>query len=250
MKKRFLLLMTILILSCNSDKNRNGKQKIIEPIDNKEIVSEQTVEPDNFQNIFTQDPTVEKKGRFNYLTISNQKENDSIVALCTCQKNVKNNLIKIQLKTGIPTKSELDTLKKGNRKGNKILEMGGFDSQATISGQFKFLTIVLQDSMVNNINLYSKSTEKEYNKADFDSMSIEKYHINISKMDYSVASDIYGNFLLRLPSEFGYFKNDTILKGSFECYNWRISDKESIKNWEINEWYKNKEANRGFHVVE
>ena len=49
------------------------------------------------------------------------------------------------------------------------------------TGQFKFLTIVLKDSIVESINLYSKSTEKEYNGIDFDSLSINKYKINISK---------------------------------------------------------------------
>ncbi len=250
MKKLFLLTLTVLALSCNSDKNSNAREKVITPIDNKENLTEKIKGSDDFQNIFTLDTTVEKKGRFNYLTISNQVEIDSIVALCTCQKDVKNNLIKIQLKTGIPTKMELDTLKKENRKGNKIMEIGGYSSQDKISGQFKFLTIILQDSMVNSIHLYSKSTEKEYNNTDFDSMNIDKYQIAISKFDYSIASDIYGNFKFRLPREFGYFENDTILKGFFECYNWHITDKETIKNWEINEWYKNKKTNRGFQVVE
>lgn len=244
MKERVLVIVSVLILSCNSDKNRDGRQKITESIDDKEIIKEKIAKTDNFRNIFTKDTSVEKKGRFNYLTISNHKESDSIVALCTCQKDVKNNMIKIQLKTGIPTKNQLDTLKKEYRKGNKIMEMGGYGSQEKVSGQFKFLTIVLQDSIVRSINLYSKSTEKEYNETDFDSMYIDEFHINISKMDYSIASNVYGNFLLRLPKDFGYFKNDTILNGFFECYNWRISDKESIKNWKINEWYKNKKANR------
>lgn len=203
-----------------------------------------------FKNYFIRDSTVKKKGRFNSLGISNFKESDSIIALCTCDKNVKNNVMKIQLKTGIPNKSVLDTLKKENRKGNKILEIGGYDRNLKINGQFKFLTIVVKDSIVKSINLYSKSTEKEYNGTDFDSININKYQIKISKMDYSIASDIYGSFTLHLPEEFGYFENDTIVNGNFECYNWRISDKESIRNWNINEWYQKKQASRGLRVIE
>ena len=232
-----------LLLCCNINKKSNDSIEIIAP----EKTLSKKVNVNKFENYFVQDTTVEKKGRFNSLSISNFKESDSIVALCTCKKNVKKNIMKIQLKTGIPNKSVLDTLKKENRKGNKILEIGGFDIRKKINGQFKFLTIVLKDSIVKSINLYSKSTQKEYNGTDFDSMNIDKYQIKISKMDYSIASDIYGSFALHLPKEFGYFENDTILKGNFECYNWNISDKENIKNWNIQKWYKDKNASRALY---
>ena len=202
MRRTFLLFTMSLLLCCNINKKSNDSIEIIAP----EKTLSKKVNVNKFENYFVQDTTVEKKGRFNSLSISNFKESDSIVALCTCKKNVKKNIMKIQLKTGIPNKSVLDTLKKENRKGNKILEIGGFDIRKKINGQFKFLT-----------------------------------------MDYSIASDIYGSFALHLPKEFGYFENDTILKGNFECYNWNISDKENIKNWNIQKWYKDKNASRALY---
>jgi hypothetical protein len=246
MKRTIVLFTIFLLLSCKTDKKSNHP---VETIPAEDTLTKK-VEVNKFENYFVRDTTAEKKGRFNFLNMSNTKESDSIIALCTCDKNVKNNLMKIQLKTGIPNKSVLDTLKKENRKGNKILEIGGYNRNLKINGQFKFLTIVVKDSIVKSINLYSKSTKKEYNGTDFDSMNINKYQIKISKMDYSIASDIYGSFILHLPEEFGYFKNDTILNGNFECYNWRISDKESIRNWNINEWYQKKQASRGLRVIE
>lgn len=245
--KRTIVIFTIsLLLSCKTDKKPNDPIEIITP----EKTLNKKVDVNKFENYFVKDTTVEKKGRFNSLGISNFKESDSIIALCTCKKNVKNNVMKIQLKTGIPNKSVLDTLKKENRKGNKVLEIGGYDINQKINGQFKFLTIIVKDSIVKSINLYSKSTQKEYNGTDFDSLNINKYQIKISKMDYSIASDIYGSFTLHLPREFGYFENDTILNGNFECYNWNISDQKSIQNWNINKWYQKKQANRGLRVVE
>ena len=235
-----------LLLCCNIDKKSNDSIEIIAP----EKTLSKKINVNKFENYFVQDSTLEKKGRFNSLSISNFKESDSIIALCTCQKNVKSNVMKIQLKTGTPNKNVLDTLKKKNRKGNKILEIGGYDRKQKINGQFKFLTIVVKDSIVKSINLYSKSTQKEYNGSDFDSMNIDKYQIKISKMDYSIASNIYGSFTLQLPNEFGYLENDTILKGNFECYNWRISNKESIRNCNINEWYQKKQASPGLRVIE
>ena len=76
--------------------------------------------------------------------------------------------------------------------------------------------------------------------ADFKSMDIDKYKIAISTFNYSIPSNVYGNFELRLPQGFGYFENDTILKGHFECNNWEISSKEELKSWKIKEWFKNR----------
>ena len=48
-----------------------------------------------------------------------------------------------------------------------------------IDGQFQFLTLILKDSIIKDLELYSKSTELEYNNSDFKSMDIDKYKIAI-----------------------------------------------------------------------
>jgi len=159
---------------------------------------------------------------------------DSLIVFCSCQKNKKNNTIFIQLLTAIPTKKQLQV--KERKRANTILQL--FDwripPKDSIIGQFKFLTIKLKDSLVQNIELYAKSTDKDYDGKDFESVEIDNYEIKISTFNYSIASNVYGNFEVVLPKGFGYFKNDTILKGYFECNNWVISSKEKIQKWEIN----------------
>jgi hypothetical protein len=200
---------------------------------------------DNFENRFSIDTTLVKKYAFDHLIISNAKESDSILSLCHCKKYKKDNRIKIQLTTAIPTKKQLDTVNESFNKRNRLLQLRDLGYLTTIDGQFKFLTIVLKDSIIESIDLYSKSTDKEYNGTDFDSLSIDRYKINISKFDYSIASNVYGNFELRLKKEFGLFENDTIFKGVFLCNNWVISEKEQIKNWNIKKEFEKRNKNRG-----
>ena len=248
MKPKLQILLSILILtfSCVQKNEQNKSENVINIEENKEIIYPKKY----FKSSFEVDTTLVKKNLFGDLKISNSIKEDSIVSLCQCKKYKKDNRIKIQLKTAIPTKKELDTMSESFKKRNRFLQVGDLGYLKTISGQFKFLTIVLKDSTVESINLYSKSTEKEYNGIDFDSLSIEKYKINISKFNYSIASNVYGNFELHLKKEFGFFENDTILKSSFLCNNWVISEKKEIKNWNIKEYFENRHNDRGFRVIE
>ena len=246
MKPKVQILLIILILTFSCDKKNEQKESEINIEENKEI----SYTKKEFKNSFQVDTTLVKKNFFGDLIISNSIKEDSIISLCQCKKYKKDNRIKIQLKTAIPTKKELDTMSESFKKRNRFLQIGDLGYSKTISGQFKFLTIVLKDSIVESINLYSKSTEKEYNGIDFDSLTIEKYKINISKFNYSIASNVYGNFELHLKREFGFFEHDTILKSNFLCNNWVITEKNEIKNWNIKKYFESRHNDRGFRVIE
>tara|TARA_R110001592_G_scaffold45508_2_gene145521 strand:+ start:299 stop:1045 length:747 start_codon:yes stop_codon:yes gene_type:complete len=242
----FLIISLISLISCKSDQ-KIEKGNIENQISKKFI---KKIEKSNFMNSFKIDTTLAKKKAFGYFKISNSIKEDSILSLCSCKKNKKNNRIKIQLKTEIPTQKELDTMEDNSKNRYRFFQFGDLSSRKTINGQFKFLTIVLKDSMVESINLYSKSTEKEYNGIDFDSLSIKKYKINISKFNYSIASNVYGSFELHLNKGFGFFENDTILKSDFLCNNSIITEKEIIKNLKIKESFENRHNDRGFRIIE
>ena len=237
MKQKLPIYLIILILTFSCVEKNENREKTNE---SKVGIKEQkTTKKEQFQNSFKIDTSLTKKIAFDFIKISNSLKTDSILSICNCDKDKKNNTIKIQLETGIPTRKDLDTISENsNKKWNTVLQTRDLGYLKELKGQFKFLNIILKDSLVKSINLYSKSTEKEYNGNDFDSLSIEKYKINISKFNYSIASNIYGEFELRLNKDFGLFKNDTILKGRFLCNNWRIWNSEKIKNWKINKKIK------------
>jgi len=213
MKNLFLLLGIILTISCKNDKVEEDIKledtfEKIEPTQiNKEI------------DTLIQDSTLIRKGPAYFITLTDGVKKDSIAAFCSCQKNKKNNTIKIQLTTAIPTKKELDTLKETDKKWNKVLQLIDLGYLDDINGQFKFLTFELKDSLVQSISLLSKSTDPDYNAKYFDSTRVKNYNIEISKFDYSIASDIYGDFEIVLNEDFGLFENDKTIKGYFKCNN-------------------------------
>ncbi|MGM1057452.1 MAG: hypothetical protein ACQEWG_16320 [Bacteroidota bacterium] len=244
MKKLFLLLGIILTIGC---KNDESKEEIrLEDSFEKTEPSQAKKETD----ILNQDSTLVRKGPAYFITLTDGIKKDSIAAFCSCQKNNKNNTISIQLTTAIPTKKELDTLKEKGKKWNKVWQLRDLGYLDEINGQFKFLTIKLKDSLVKNISLLSKSTDPDYDEEYFDSTTVKNYKIEISKFDYSIASDIYGDFKIVLEEDFGLFKNDKTISGYFECNNWRIKSREEIEEWNIKESFEKRNDNRGFKVVE
>ncbi|MFD1616610.1 hypothetical protein [Gelatiniphilus marinus] len=225
MKKYFqIIFLVIFLISCRNDEKVNVERN------EKKL---KIISKDLFENRLKIDSTLIKKNAFDLIVLSNSKDSDSIISVCNCEKDKKNNRIKIQLKTVIPTQRELDTMSIESRKKSRLLKVFSLDLNRELKGQFKFLTLVFKDSLVQSINLYSKSSENEYNGVDFDSIFIDKYNINVSTFDYSIASNVFGDFELRLPRGFGLIKNDTIVKGKFVCNNWIISESNEIKRMNL-----------------
>ena len=245
MKNAISILILFVIFSCKTD-NKTGEKNI----EYQKIEKTKTDSIIIFINQIRIDSTLKPLGKIVELEISNGFKSESVFAICSCQKDKKNNIIKIQLRSGIPTKKELDSTGITDKSGGRLNHLMDLGYLKRIDGQFQFLTLILKDSVIKNLELYSKSTELEYNGSDFKSMDIDKYKIAISTFDYSIASNVYGNFELRLPEGFGYFENDTILKGHFECNNWKISSKEEIKNWNIKKSFENRNNDRGFRIIE
>jgi hypothetical protein len=243
MKNGISILILLVLFSCKTD-NQTGEKNV----EYHKIEKTKTDSTTTFRSQIRIDSIIKPLGKAVELELSNGIKSESVFALCSCQKDKKNNIIKIQLRSGIPTKKELDSTGITDKSGGRLNHLMDLGYLKRIDGQFQFLTLILKDSIMKDLELYSKSTELEYNNSDFKSMDIDKYKIAISTFDYSIASDVYGNFELRLPQGFGYFENDTILKGHFECNNWEISSKEEIKNWNVKEWFKNRNNNRGLQL--
>jgi len=90
-------------------------------------------------------------------TYSN-KQIDTLLGFCNCEKNVKQNTLKIQIRTEFPSLSEL---KKGNRSATEF-QMG-------IERQYRFLTFYLRDSIVEKTNIVKASTESQFENKKIDS---------------------------------------------------------------------------------
>jgi hypothetical protein len=197
-----------------------------------------------FKSYFKIDSSLTKRDSVNITIVSNGENKQRLLSICNCEKNKKKNTIKIQLTSAIPTKSELKNGEKGSRLFMDIGNPGSF------KGQIKTITFFLKDSLIEKIDFISKSTDKDYGDLGYEYMNPEKYHIKISKMNYSIASDIFGTYELILPKGYGYLKNDSIVKGTFECNNWRVNKLEDLKNLDLDKWNEQKKKSRGIQIYE
>jgi hypothetical protein len=228
MHERLIYIAIIfLFASCQSHENESKNKS--SSVENSGSAVQAT---DSFESYFKLDSTLTKRDSVDVLAISNGSKTEDILAISNCDKNVEENTIKIQIRVAIPTIAEL---KEGATGGRTFMGLARWPKKA----QFRYLTFHLRDSTVEKTQLFYKSIEKAYDNSDFKYLNISEYQLRISKFDYSIASDVFGRYKVLLPEPFGYFKNDTLLTGTFECNNWRINSLEKIKNWDLEVFFKN-----------
>ncbi len=203
------------LFSCKKDIKPKKNEPNIEPKTNTVIVKK------NKFSTFKRDSTLELQKVDLIYTFSN-KQIDTLIGFCNCEKNIKNNTLKIQIRTEFPSLSEL---KKGNRNATEF-QMG-------IPRQYRFLTFYLRDSIVEKTKIFKASTESQFENKKIDSTSIKNYEIKISRFDYKIAQNVWGNYELELLNPFGFIENDFKVKGTFHCNNWKIVEYEELPDWTI-----------------
>ena len=209
------LVLLMSLFSCKKDIKTNKTEPNIETkTDNLKIKR-------NEISTIVRDSTLELQNVDLLYTISD-KQIDTLIGFCNCEKNVKENTLKIQIRTEFPSLSELE---KGNRSATEF-QMG-------IERQYRFLTFYLRDSIVEKTKIFKASTESQFENKKIDSTSIKTYKIKISRFDYKIAQNVWGNYELELPNTFGFIENDFKIKGTFHCNNWKIVDYEELSDWTI-----------------
>jgi hypothetical protein len=233
MKQDYFIFMFILLLvSCQNRLEKSSSTEQSDKAQHNEIVIP-------YESFFKVDTLLED--RYHKVSKFTLYPSDTILELhgaCRCEKNMVNNSIKIQVWTFIPTKTELDTLKDPEFVSMKFLDWISlkreFGQAQPFQGQLKLVNIELQDSLVKSINMMSKSTGKEYSGREFKKESVDKYKIKASRNYYSNASKVFGEFELVLPKGYGISENDTILRGTFSCWNGTVYDESTVRNWNLN----------------
>lgn len=227
LKRLIYIAIIFLFISCQSNKNKSHTDS-----SNAGKPSPAVQATKSFKSYFKTDSTLTRRDSVDVLAISNGSKTEEILAISNCDKNVEENTIKIQIRVAIPPIAELE---ERATDGRTFLGLASWPKKA----QFRYLTFHLKDSTIEKTQLFYKSIEKAYNNSDFKYSNISKYQLRISKFDYSIASDVFGKYKVQLSEPFGYFINDTLLTGTFECNNWRINSLEKVKNWNLEEFFKN-----------
>jgi hypothetical protein len=215
--RKLSLVLLVSIFFCKKD----IKPKKIEPtIKTKTDI---VISKKNKISTIERDSTLELQKVDLIYTISN-KQIDTLIGFCNCEKNVKKNTLKIQIRTEFPSLSELE---KGNRNATEF-QMG-------IDRQYRFVTFYLRDSIVEKIKIFKASTDSQFENKKIASTSIKNYKINISRFDYKIAQNVWGDYELELPNTFGFIENYFKVKGTFHCNNWKIVEYEELPDWTIKE---------------
>jgi hypothetical protein len=216
MKNSIYILSLIFLMSLFSCK-KEIKLKKSEP--NIETKTDTVEIKKNIISTIEKDSTLELNKKWLIYTLS-EKQIDTLLGFCNCEKNIKNNTLKIQIRTEFPSLSEL---KKGNRNATEF-QMG-------IPRQYRFLTFYLRDSIVEKTKIFRASTESQFENKKIDSASFQNYKIKINRFDYKIAQNVWGNYELELKNPFGFIENDFKVKGTFHCNNWKIVEYEELPNW-------------------
>ena len=231
MKHFHLIIGFILLFSCQEKQVKSSSTKEYVKAKQNEIVKP-------YESSFKVDTLLENRyHRGSKFTLSTSDSILEFLGACQCEKDMENNSIKIQAWTFIPTKSELDTVKDPQFISTKFLDWISlkreYGQAEPFKGQLKLINIELQDSLVNSINMMSKSTDKEYSGREFKKVTIDRYKIRASRNYYGNASKVFGEFELILPEDYGISENDTILRGTFSCWNGTVYDESTVRKWNL-----------------
>ena len=213
---RFYLLSLIILIHLYSCKKEIRQIKIEPDIETK--VDTFKKKKKEFSNIDLD--TSLKPQKVDLIFLYSDKKIDTLIGFCNCEKNVKNNTLKIQIRTEFPSLSELE---KGNRSATEF-QMG-------IPRQYRFLTFYLRDSIVEKTKIFKASTEPQFETKKIDSSSIDNYKIRINRFEYKIAQNVWGTYEIELSNSFGFIKNDKRIRGTFHCNNWRIVEYEDLPEW-------------------
>lgn len=219
MKKNLLLIFLILTCCfCNEKKESIAENPVIRDKDTT-LVTNKKNPINNYQSGIQLDTSLLPE-KIDLTLLHSDNDTDTLIAFCNCEKNVKKNTLIVQVRNEFPPESEL---LKGNRQSTLFIE--------NIPVQYRSLTFYLKDSIVMDVKLLKVSSESQFDGERIDSLTVQKYRIKINKFDYKIAQDVWGSYEVLLPNGYGYFENDTLIRGTFICNNWKAVSYEDLENW-------------------
>jgi len=218
MKRRTYILSLLVLISLSYCKKESRLKETERNVETK--VDTLEIKETSSSNI-EKDATLEVQ-KVDLILAYSEKQIDTLIGFCNCEKNVKNNTLKIQIRTEFPSLSELE---KDNRNATEF--------QLGIDRQYRFITFYLRDSIVEKTKIFKASTENQFNGKKMDSISIPNYKIKINRFHYKIAQNVWGNYEIELTDPFGFRKNDRKIIGTFHCNNWKIVDYKELHEWTV-----------------
>ncbi len=212
----YLVSLLFLISFCSC---KEGEQKKVDLNTKMKSNTSEFIEKRNSK--ISQDSTI-KPRKVDLIFLHSENQTDTLIGFCNCEKNIKNNTLKIQVRTEFPS---LNKLRNNNRSATEF--------QTGVDKQYRFITFYLKDSLVDKTKIFKASTKAHFNDKKIDSFSFDEYKININQFHFEIAQNVWGDYQIDLSKPFGFIKNEKKLNGTFRCNNWRIVEYEDLHNWTL-----------------
>ncbi len=217
--KNVIYIISLFVLLTHSSCKKENELKENKPI--VEITADTVIIKKKTNSTIQRDTTL-KAQKVDLLFTHTAQKIDTLIGFCNCEKNIKQNTLKIQIRTEFPSLTEL---KKGNKSATEF-QMG-------VPRQYRFVTFYLRDSIVENAKVLMASTEAQFDNKIIDSLSMQNYNIKINTFDYRIAQNVWGTYEVELPESFGFIENDNKISGTFHCNNWKVVEYEDLPEWTI-----------------
>ena len=228
-----LLIFSFLIIACSKEDSPQKKSTYLNVSDGTNVID--SVPGYYFDRRILLDTTLIIK-KLDFVQIRSFDKIDTLISFCNCEKNFENNSLKIQIGTSFPPASKL------KQSGLRLVLPPPQITEKGFDIQYGIITFSIKDSIVQNAYLMRISTEKEFQGKNKELLELSKFKLTINKFRYNIASDIWGEYTVIIPSGFTRSKSDSLISGTFHCNNNGIIKLEQL------ETYIDQTPTRGFVI--
>ncbi|PQJ20784.1 hypothetical protein [Tenacibaculum sp. SG-28] len=208
----FTVLSILVFYSCKDSSNPEKTKMIL----SKDSIGKELFIESNYNSDIVLDSSLSKQ-EMDFIQIKRGKKTDSLVSICGCEKNVESNTLKIQIRTSFPPKSKLEEGELNNSLPPAFISEYGYDIQ------YRFITFLVRDSIIQNVQLFKVSTENQFKGQSKVQEDLDSYMLKLNKFNYQIANNIWGEFEVIVPSGFVMNGEGSVINGTFHCDNGGIS---------------------------
>ena len=216
----YIYLTFLVFCSCKETSNHE-RTKVTRY---KDTISKESFLKSSYKSRIVLDSALSKRN-LDFIQINEANKTDSLMSFCSCEKNIVSNTLKIQIITSFPSKTKLKEI------GLKYSHIPPFISEKGYDIQYRLITFSVQDSIVQNVQLFKVSTEYQFQGKNKVQVDLDKFVLKLNKFNYRRADKILGEFEVITPSGFVFDGESSIVKGTFHCNNGGIrlfSDLDSL----------------------
>lgn len=204
----FTVLSFLVFYSCKDSSIPNRTKMIL----SKDSIGKELYIKSSYNSDIVLDSSLSKR-EMDFIQINRGEKTDSLISICGCEKNVESNTLKIQIRTSFPPKSKLKEEGLKNSLPPPFISEYGYDIQ------YRFITFLVRDSIIQNVQIFKVSTENQFKGENKVQEDLDSYILKLNKFNYQIANNIWGEFEVVVTSGFVINGENSVINGTFHCDN-------------------------------